>query len=455
MRNASILKTLFLLLLVAALVSPNLPIQALSSQEERAALEEELKELEEQIAQYEKDISKTQQEKNTLQNQIYILKQQINKLNLQIYQSNVMIGDLGLQITDTQTSIDETSLKIEESKDKLSSLLRSIYEEDQRSLVEILLAEPDLSSFFDNLVALEALNKKNQELLANIKSLKSYLEGQKQTLDTEKQDLERLVTIQTLQKQESETTQKDKDYYLQLTETQYQKYLQEKGEVEKKAVEVRARIFELIGVPEAPTFGEAYEIAKSVERITGVRPALLLAVLTQESNIGKNVGQCYLTNLKTGAGVNIRMGAAVNNVMKPMGLNGRRGDVDDFLKITAELGRKWNETPVSCPIPSVGGYGGAMGPAQFIPTTWMIYKDKIAKITGQAANPWSIKDSFLAAALYLADYGAAKQIYNAEWKAAMIYFSGTTNTRYRFYGDSVMAIATNYAKDIETLEKAG
>ena len=455
MRNASILKTLFLLLLVAALVLPNLPIQALSSQEERAALEEELKELEEQIAQYEKDISKTQQEKNTLQNQIYILKQQINKLNLQIYQSNVMIGDLGLQITDTQTSIDETSLKIEESKDKLSSLLRSIYEEDQRSLVEILLAEPDLSSFFDNLVALEALNKKNQELLANIKSLKSYLEGQKQTLDTEKQDLERLVTIQTLQKQESETTQKDKDYYLQLTETQYQKYLQEKGEVEKKAVEVRARIFELIGVPEAPTFGEAYEIAKSVERITGVRPALLLAVLTQESNIGKNVGQCYLTNLKTGAGVNIRMGAAVNNVMKPMGLNGRRGDVDDFLKITAELGRKWNETPVSCPIPSVGGYGGAMGPAQFIPTTWMIYKDKIAKITGQAANPWSIKDSFLAAALYLADYGAAKQIYNAEWKAAMIYFSGTTNTRYRFYGDSVMAIATNYAKDIETLEKAG
>ena len=449
------LKLILLLTLLLFLVLPNLQIQALSSQEERAALEEELKELEEQIAQYEKDISKTQREKNTLQNQIYILKQQINKLNLQIYQSNVMIGDLGLQITDTQTSIDETSLKIEESKDKLSSLLRSIYEEDQRSLVEILLAEPDLSSFFDNLVALEALNKKNQELLANIKSLKSYLEGQKQTLDTEKQDLERLVTIQTLQKQESETTQKDKDYYLQLTETQYQKYLQEKGEVEKKAVEVRARIFELIGVPEAPTFGEAYEIAKSVERITGVRPALLLAVLTQESNIGKNVGQCYLTNLKTGAGVNIRMGAAVNNVMKPMGLNGRRGDVDDFLKITAELGRKWNETPVSCPIPSVGGYGGAMGPAQFIPTTWMIYKDKIAKITGQAANPWSIKDSFLAAALYLADYGAAKQIYNAEWKAAMIYFSGTTNTRYRFYGDSVMAIATNYAKDIETLEKAG
>ena len=449
------LKLILLLTLLLFLVLPNLQIQALSSQEERAALEEELKELEEQIAQYEKDISKTQQEKNTLQNQIYILKQQINKLNLQIYQSNVMIGDLGLQITDTQTSIDETSLKIEESKDKLSSLLRSIYEEDQRSLVEILLAEPDLSSFFDNLVALEALNKKNQELLANIKSLKSYLEGQKQTLDTEKQDLERLVTIQTLQKQESETTQKDKDYYLQLTETQYQKYLQEKGEVEKKAVEVRARIFELIGVPEAPTFGEAYEIAKSVERITGVRPALLLAVLTQESNIGKNVGQCYLTNLKTGAGVNIRMSAAVNNVMKPMGLNGRRGDVDDFLKITAELGRKWNETPVSCPIPSVGGYGGAMGPAQFIPTTWMIYKDKIAKITGQAANPWSIKDSFLAAALYLADYGAAKQIYNAEWKAAMIYFSGTTNTRYRFYGDSVMAIATNYAKDIETLEKAG
>jgi len=421
--------------------------------EERKLLEEELKKLEGQIEKYEEDLNRTEQEKKTLQNQIYIIKTKIEKLNLQIQQSNLMIKDLTIQITDTEKSIEKTSFKIEDAKNKLASILRAIYEEDQKSLIEILLTEKELSDFFDHLVSLEALNSKNQELLKEIKNLKFYLEGQKQSLDDEKTDLEKVVKIQTLQKQENETVKKDQEYFLKLTETQYQKYLEGKEATEKKAAEIRARIFELVGIPEAPTFGQAYDIAKYVESITGVRPAFLLAVLTQESNIGKNVGQCYVTNLETGVGINIRTGASINNVMKPMGLSGRKGDTDDFLLITNELGRKWNETPVSCPIPSIGGYGGAMGPAQFIPITWMLYRDKVKEITGKAPDPWNIKDAFLAAALYLANYGAPKQTYNDEWKAAMIYFSGTTNTKYRFYGDSVMKIASQYEQDIKDLEK--
>jgi len=426
--------------------SPNL--EGLTPVEERQILEEELKKLEEQIVKYETDITKTEQERKTLQNQIYILKTKIEKLNLQIQESNVMIEDVGLQIKDTESSIEKTSSKIEDSRQQLSIILRTIYENDQKSLIEILLSEEELSNFFDDLTSLEALNSKNEELLEDIKNLKSYLETQKQSLDEEKADVERLLKIQLLQKGESEKTKKDQEYFLKLTETQYQKYLKEKEETEKKAAEIRARIFELIGVPEAPTFGEALEIAKYVERITGVRPALLLAVMTQESNIGKNVGQCYLKNLATGDGVTSD-GKLVSKVMKPS------RDIEPFLQITKELGRDPYNTPVSCPIPSVGGYGGAMGPAQFIPSTWMLYRDKVKAITGKAADPWDIKDAFLAAALYLADYGATKQTSDAEWKAAMIYFSGTTNTKYRFYGDSVIKIASQYEEDIKVIEGSG
>ena len=427
--------------------SPNL--EGLTPAEERKMLEEELKKLEEQIAKYETDITKTEQEKKTLQNQIYILRQKIEKLNLQIQESNVMIKDVGLQIEDTESSIEKTSLKISSSREKLANILQSMYEEDQKSLLEILLSEETISGFFDNLMALETLNLKNQELLEDIKNLKSYLEAQKQSLDEEKVDLERLLKIQLLQKGESEKTKKDQEYFFKLTETQYQKYLKEKEETEKKAAEIRARIFELIGVPEAPKFGEAYELAKEVERITGIRPAFLLAVLTQESNIGKNVGQCFLKNPTTGDGVKMIDGTSVANVMKPS------RDIPYFLKITQELGRDPYNTPVSCPIPSVGGYGGAMGPAQFIPSTWMLYRDKVKAITGKNADPWNIKDSFLAAALYLANYGAKKQTYDAEWKAAMIYFSGTTNTKYQFYGESVMKIASRYEEDIKVIEGMG
>ena len=90
----------------------------------------------------------------------------------------------------------------------------------------------------------------------------------------------------------------------------------------------------------------------------------------------------------------------------------------------------------------------------FIPSTWMLYKDRAAAITGKTADPWNINDAFLASGLYLADYGAAQQTYNGEWRAAMIYFSGSTNTRYRFYGDSVMSLATKYQADIDTIERA-
>lgn len=394
----------------------------------------------------EADINKTKEEKNTLQNKIYILKNKIKSLDYQIYQGNIMVKDLSVQIQDTQLSINETNLKIEEVKRNLSNILQLQYEEDQRSFVSILLAEETLTGLFDELMALEAISLKTQDLLRNIKDLKFNLEGQKEYMDEEKGDLENVVTMQTLQKQESDRTKQQEEYFLRLTEEEYQQQLKEQQEVEKKVAEIRARIFELVGIPEAPTFGEALDLARYVEGITGVRPALLLAVLTQESNIGKNVGQCYLKNPSTGEGVVAYNGRKISRVMKPT------RDVQPFLSITKELGRDSYNTLVSCPMSY--GWGGAMGPSQFIPSTWIIYREKVKQITGKPADPWNIKDAFLATGFYLSDYGAAQQTYSGEWRAAMIYFSGSTNSKYSFYGNSVMAIAKDLQKDIETIESA-
>ncbi|MEK7213464.1 MAG: hypothetical protein AAB678_03460, partial [Patescibacteria group bacterium] len=137
-------------------------------------------------------------------------------------------------------------------------------------------------------------------------------------------------------------------------------------------------------------------------------------------------------------------------VMKPT------RDQEPFKIITAELGLDIDTTPVSCPMRDKNGnqvgWGGAMGPAQFIPSTWMGWRGKVAALTGKAtANPWDIRDAFLASALKLKSNGA-NDGGNGEWKAAMIYFSGSTNTRYRFYGDNVLATAKKYQADIDELD---
>lgn len=419
---------------------------ALSPQEERSQLEAELEQVEKEIRAIEKDITATQEEKNTLQNQLAILRAKIRKLDLQIYQSNKLIDDLRGQISDTSSSIENTKENIGTKRTELEEILRRLWMEDKRSPVEIVLSGDTLSEFFRNVAQLEALNTRTRTLLVNLQEMKEYLETQKGTLQLEKEEEENLVRIQLLQKERSQSVRGETESLLRKTQGKEDEYQRLLNDRQKKAQEIRTRLFELVGVTRAPTFEEALALARQVSAQTGIRPAFLLAILTQESNLGKNVGQCYMTDPATGDGIVIRTGRGVRAVMKPS------RDVQPFLQITKELGRDPSETPVSCPIPSVGGYGGAMGPAQFIPSTWMMYRDRLERILGRPGDPWSIKDAFMASSLYLTDYGAAAQTRSGEWRAAMIYFSGSTNTRYRFYGDNVLAIADRYQRDIEALE---
>ncbi len=411
-RGANFYKFLIPTLILLFLLQSFVVFAQLSPEQERAQLEQELKELEERIAQFDKDITRTEQEKRTLQNQIASIRSRISQLDLQIKRSSIIIQDLGLQIQDTEGSIESTTLNIEDERQKLSQVLKTIYEEDQKSLLEVLLTERSLSVFFDNLMALETLNQRNHELLQDIKGLKLNLEEQKEKLDTEKESLTRQVKAQTLQKQETEAARKEQERLLKMTEVQYQQYVQQKKLTEQKAAEIRARLFQLAGIPdvEAPTFGEALQMAQWVQQKTGVRPAFLLSIITQESALARNVGQCYIADTTSGASVDINNGRRFSN-----GIH-RTRDLPKFLQITQEVGRDPLKTPVSCPLSY--GYGGAMGPAQFIPSTWLLIKNQVSSILGQVPNPWSIRDSFLSAGVLLKENGASA----SELKAAARYF---------------------------------
>lgn len=69
-----------------------------------------------------------------------------------------------------------------------------------------------------------------------------------------------------------------------------------------------------------------------------------------------------------------------------------------------------------------------MGPAQFIPSTWILFDEQVSGITGRSpANPWNIEDAFTASALLLAQGGANSRTEAGEIRAAKAYFSGNPN----------------------------
>ncbi|MDD3434583.1 MAG: lytic murein transglycosylase [Candidatus Pacebacteria bacterium] len=419
-----------------------MPVVALYD-EEKAQLEKELEAVEAQIAAYEKMLSQTKTQKASLQNKINELKKKAEQLNLQIKAINLNLQTLSIRINETERSIAQTIEKLENTKKVLADCLRSLYQLKQKSPVEIILTNNKISDYFDYTAAIAAMQDKIQENINEMEELRSALAQQKEKLNINKEEQQKLLALQLLQKQTLDKTSKEQANLLEITKGNEQTYQQMLNTSRQKANAIRQRIYELIGVQTQVTFGEALNIADWVASRVNIRPAFLLAVITQESNLGKNVGTCNRPNDP--------LEKSWRTVMHPT------RDQPVFKQITQELGLDPDTTPISCPMYKNGqriGWGGAMGPAQFIPSTWLKYKNRVSQITGKSpANPWDIRDSFVAAALYLNDFGAGKKTRDAEWRAAMYYFSGSTNPAYSFYGNNVLAIADRYEADIAALRQ--
>ena len=421
--------------------------ETMPSSSERESLEKELQELESQIDEYERTVSEYQKQGSTLKGEISRLNSQISKLNLQVKSINLNLSKLDKDIAATTNRISITESDMERKKSSIASALRDIDRSEDKNLLEIMLANPSLSDFFKNVNDLVVIQNSLQENLKQLEELHEEYVSQKEDLGVQRSDAATLKAYQEAQRKSVESLKGEKDNILKVTkgkEAEYQKVL---VATKKTAAEIRNRLFHLLGGGEM-TFAQAYEYASYAERSTGIRAAMLLAVLDQESALGKNVGKCDY-----------------QDAMHP------RRDTPIFLEIISELNLQSDlengKIKVSCAIVSDGAYGGAMGPAQFIPSTWNLYKRRIADITGQyPPNPWNNRDAFVATSLYLKDaydsadcanYGAknsniAPEKTLRERCAAAKYYAGSRWYTYRFaYGEPVLDRAEKFEADIAIL----
>jgi len=401
-------------------------------------LRAELEQTEKEIERWRSVLVQKQGETASLARDAAILNAKIEEAKLIIKARNLAIERLGKDINAKEQMIGTLEERIERSREALSELLRKTNEIGSYSVVEMALSNEDLSEFFSDLDSFNSIKRSLQDLLKEVREDKQKSETEKQVLSTKKnQETDAKVVVET-EKRQVEINEAEKKKLLEISRTQEKTYAQVLAEREAKAAQIRSALFSLRDTAAIP-FGTALQYANEVSKKTGVRPAFLLAILTQESNLGENVGQCLVTDFVTGNGVGKNTGTPFSGIMKP----GR--DIPPFLELARKLGFDAKSRPVSCPQP--GGYGGAMGPSQFIPSTWAGYANRIAATLGvTVADPWQPKDAFAASALYLADLGASAGGYTAEHTAAAKYFAGSGwQTRGIGYANSVM----NHAKNIQ------
>lgn len=395
----------------------------------RVQLQRELEAVEAEIKEQSKLLDGKRTERVSIERDVAILNAEIKKAQLSIRARDIEISKLSSQIGTKEQTIVALNDKLMREKESLAQLLRRTNEIDDYSLAEVVLSRQRLSDFFEDLDTFTQIKEGLQVSFIEIADTRVDTQSEKQVLESKKTAEAELRKIQELERGKIEEAERQKKQILNVTKGQEAAYQSIVAMKEKTAAQIRTELFALRGSTAIP-FERALQYANESSKMTGVRPAFILGILAQETRLGEFIGN-----------------GTWRADMHPT------RDQPVFETITKELGLDPDKMPVSAK-PSYG-WGGAMGPAQFIPSTWILYKDRIAAASGQnPPNPWDPRTAFIASGLLLADNGADGGTRESERLAALRYFAGWGNANkpaYAFYGDGVMGLADGYQRNIDTL----
>lgn len=395
---------------------------------QRAELERQLQQIEQDIKANQGVLAQKQKQRASLERDVAILDAKIKVAKLGIKARDLSIRKIQSGIQDKEDAIKVVDGKVASGQDSLAQILRRTREIDETTPVELALGG-SITDLFNDIDTFQTIQGALSSSFKEMATVRTDLSFRRQALQEQQQEEQDLRQIQVLQQKSLESDEKEKQNLVSAARGQESVYLQLIAEKEKSAAQIRAALF-VLRDSKAVAFGDIFSYAKEAAAKTGVRPALILGILSEESNMGNNVGT---GNWK-------------------VDMNPTR-DQPVFAQITASLGLNPDTMPVSKR--PWYGWGGAMGPAQFIPSTWVLYQDRIARATGEnPPNPWNARTATFAAALLLMDNGADKGTRAAERLAALRYLAGWKNagkSAYAFYGDDVMELADKFQGQIDIL----
>ena len=364
-------------------------------------------EIQDKLENLQKKQEKTEAELNTAQT---LLNQNQYKMNV----TQNIIETTEETISRKEKELDNLEKRSKLQKMFLEEYIRDLYYNDQEDpLVVLTVQKTNLNNIVGAYDSVLTIKENLLETLSEIKQLSDETEKVRAELEGKKQDHEKLLVTQQVQANVLSSDVKEAKMTL--------------AEINAKISKLRSALSAFLG--KSFTIDDVVREVKYASGKTGVRKEFLFAMLDKETDLGRFTGGCYYDK-------------GSNPVKKHM----KSADQSAFLDLMDELGYGKNDQKLSC-WPGYG-YGGAMGIAQFMPTTWLGYKDAIKKYTGHnPPNPWNITDGIIGMAEKLKRAGASSK--SKEHYAAKVYYCGGPsspywNTRCEAYADTVISWSKGY-----------
>lgn len=402
-------------------------------------LEETKKNLDQELTTI-KDLTKSKQETDvqvrTLSKEIDSLDKEIDSAQKSLDTTDQDIETIQSELLETKQYIKTLEQTIQSQKVLIKEYVSSLYVQKDVSLFEVILSKDQLSDLLGSVQKTGVMQDSITESITLISAKEREVVAEKQHLFDKEEELMALKQSQERQKSLLQQTQEDKETLLAQTKGQQSEYeaLLKQSFATKQNLLNSIRVLNgADGRPGAISLEEAYSLAVANSTRLGnkIRPEYLVGIMKIESGLGGNVGRYFYKDSLSGCA------AREGNTTK---LNFTKEE-QAFEKITSTLNIPLTQPVSGCPYPKYIGTGGAMGPSQIMPATWLGYESKLKALKGGAAvNPWNMEDAMLAMGMILLGKVGDQPIAGndeLEKRAALCYLGGC-NVKNMWYADKVL-----------------
>ncbi len=185
----------------------------------------QIDELKKQMTIYEKNVAAKKDEIGELSAQLSVLNSNIAKINLEIKAAGLEIETVNLKIENTELKIQAKEREIADLKENVAEILRSLHQEQQQSsLLEILVINENFSDFMNQIDQLEKMQDLVVLQVNDLKTVKMAMVNDQTDLENNRTELDALKNILDNKKGTLDEQKNTKAQLVKLTQGQQSKF---------------------------------------------------------------------------------------------------------------------------------------------------------------------------------------------------------------------------------------